>query len=73
MNREIVPTPSEGGVLLFYMMTIGDSAVIVRFEEIDGSLNAGKSHVDDALETGLRGAGFVGWRCGGCYPNLPLE
>jgi hypothetical protein len=42
--------------LLFYMMTIGDSAVIVRFEEIDGSVSAGKPHVDGVLETELHGA-----------------
>jgi hypothetical protein len=38
------------------MMTIGDSAVIVRFEEIDGSVSAGKPHVDGVLETELHGA-----------------
>jgi hypothetical protein len=52
------------------MMTIGDSAVIVRFEEIDGSVSAGKSHVDDALETELHGAGL--WIGGvGLLPKPP--
>lgn len=61
MNREIAAV--RRGMFAVLYDVIGDSAVIVRFEEIDDSVSAGKSYVGDAPETKLHGAGSVGWRC----------